>query len=178
MVLFIYGCTRTRGLAAQQSALLQGYDACVICRSSPVAVVEAKTMCHWCFVPLFVTRLQYTVVCPTCRQQSGLPDHIAAAKSQVPSLSQTFGVPVARMVMVPMDRSAKSSTDPDHISAQSSASSHSHLIGIPVARMVAVQMDRNAESSNDSEKSVVPSNETDSGTSITSVSDEKEDLLS
>jgi hypothetical protein len=81
------------------------------------------------------------------------------------------------MVMVPMDRSVKSSTDPDHISAQS-ASSHSHLIGIPVARMVAVPMDRNAESSNDSEKSVVPSNETDSGTSITSVSDEKEDLLS
>jgi hypothetical protein len=175
MVFFIYGFTRTRGLAAQQSALLQGYDTCVLCHSSPVAVVEAKTMCHWCFVPLFVTRLQYTVVCPTCLQQSGLSDHIAAAKS-MPSLSQTFGVSVARMV-VPMDRSVESSsTDPD-ISAPS-ASSHAHMIGIPVARVVMVPMDQKAESSNDSDKNVVPSNETDSSTRISLVSDEKEILLS
>jgi hypothetical protein len=94
----------------------------------------------------------------------------------MPSLSQTFGVSVARMV-VPMDRSVESSsTDPD-ISAPS-ASSHAHKIGIPVARMVMVPMDQQAESSNDSDKNVVPSNETDTGTRISLVSDEKEILLS
>jgi hypothetical protein len=168
MVFFIYGFTRTRGLAAQQSALLQGHDACVTCRSSPVAVVEAKQMCHWCFVPLFVTRLQYTVVCPNCRQQRDLSDHIAAAEL-VPSLSQTFGVPVARMVE-PVDRSVASSMHPDHVSV----SDQSAMIGTPVARIVGVPMDRNAEPSNDS----VRSNGTDTATITTPVSDEKEDLLS
>jgi hypothetical protein len=77
-----------------------------------------------------------------------------------------------------MDRSVESSsTDSDHISAPS-AVSHADMIGIPVARMVLVPMDQQAESSNDSDKSVVPRNETDSGTRISPVSDEKEVLLS
>jgi uncharacterized Zn finger protein (UPF0148 family) len=100
MFFFIFGQYMRRGSPSNESELLQGHAACVMCGSAPVRVVDTQSTCHFCYIPLFPLASRLSVVCPICNIEVKLDSHVLQSTLRNRASNKKEQAPMAVATMV------------------------------------------------------------------------------
>jgi uncharacterized Zn finger protein (UPF0148 family) len=111
MFFFVFGQYRHRGSPDNESELLQGHAACLVCARAPVRVVHTQSTCHFCYIPLFPLAPKLSVVCPICNLEVLLDSHVlqSTLRNRASNRKESTPMAVATMVGIIRDEPKPSS---------------------------------------------------------------------